>query len=731
MRELPPDYLDRAYAAVLGKLIGVYLGRPFENWTYQRIVRELGPIEYYVHDRLDCPLIVTDDDIAGTFTFIRALEDHGARADLSSREIGETWLNYIVEQRSILWWGGNGNSTEHTAWLNLKRGIAAPMSGSIAPMGEPSRSRSARRFSSTAGRSSPRATRNSPRALPSKRRASAMMARRSTPPSYGRRWRRKPLSPRDIDHLLEVGLAQISSESPIARLIADVRRWRSQYPDWRDARSQIEKNYGYDKYPGNCHVVPNHAIMIMAVLYAPDDFARAQTIVCTSGWDTDCNAGNVGCLIGAMLGLAGIDAGPDWRGPVADRMLISSADGGGAINDAVRVTYRLVDLGRRLAGAAPMAPPKQGAQFHFSLPGSVQGFRVEATGAGALRVSNEPFEGGRALSIRYEGLGAEPAAVLTPTFTAPDVVRMRTYELMATPMLYSGQTVRARVIAEASNPGAVEVALRALVYARNDALSAVDGDAAALSPGAETSSPGAFPTRAGNRSNRSVSPCGRTRSGASGAVRLDYLSWDGAPDLRLRRPDETSDFWRRSWVNGVSLLSKNFPQAFRISQDRDEGLLIHGTRQWTDYHVAATVTVNLAEYAGVGVRVQGLRRYYAALLVRPDVFRIVKVFDDARETLTETSFDWDFETPYPLVLEVVGRQLRASIGAVDLVGYRRRVDEWRRRAGHLGGGAVVRRDSRHGDVDAILSPRQETSAASVIASSAPASGRSPLDETPF
>ena len=135
MRELPPDYLERAYAAVLGKLIGVYLGRPFENWTYQRIVRELGPIEYYVHDRLDCPLIVTDDDIAGTFTFIRALEDHGARADLSSREIGETWLNYIVEQRSILWWGGNGNSTEHTAWLNLKRGIAAPMSGSIAANG--------------------------------------------------------------------------------------------------------------------------------------------------------------------------------------------------------------------------------------------------------------------------------------------------------------------------------------------------------------------------------------------------------------------------------------------------------------------------------------------------------------------------------------------------------------------------------------------------------------------
>ena len=45
MTTLPPDYPERAYAAVLGKLIGVYLGRPFVGWTYQRIMNELGPIE--------------------------------------------------------------------------------------------------------------------------------------------------------------------------------------------------------------------------------------------------------------------------------------------------------------------------------------------------------------------------------------------------------------------------------------------------------------------------------------------------------------------------------------------------------------------------------------------------------------------------------------------------------------------------------------------------------------
>jgi ADP-ribosylglycohydrolase len=667
MRELPPDYLERAYAAVLGKLIGVYLGRPFENWTYQRIVRELGPIEYYVHERLDCPLIVTDDDIAGTFTFIRALEDHGARPDLSAKEIGETWLNYIVEQRSILWWGGNGNSTEHTAWLNLKRGISAPASGSIATNGAPVAEQiGAQIFIDGWAIVAP----GDPKLAARLAEQAALVSHDGAAVDAAKLWaamEAEAFVSRDIEHLLEIGLAQISSESPIARMIADVRRWRGQFPDWRDTRTEIERNYGYDKYPGNCHVVPNHAIMIMAALYAPDDFARAQTIVCTSGWDTDCNAGNVGCLIGAMLGLTGIDAGPDWRGPVADRMLLSSADGGGAINDAIRVTYRLVDLGRRLAGAPPMAAPKEGAHFHFSLPGSVQGFRAEAHSPGALRVSNEPFEAGRALFIHYEGLGAEPAAVLTPTFTTPDVVRMRTYELMATPLLYSGQTVRARVIAEPSNSADVEVALRALVYDRHDALSAVDGDAVALSPGAETVLSWRIPDT-GGQPIQSIGVALRSRSeGAGGAVRLDHLRWDGEPDLRLRRPDETSDFWRRSWVNGVSFFSKNFPQAFRISQDRDEGLLIHGTRQWTDYRVAATVTVNLAAYAGVGVRVQGLRRYYAALLVRPDVFRIVKAFDGAVTTLAETSFAWDFETPYPFVVEVAGSQLRASIGAVELV----------------------------------------------------------------
>ena len=124
------NYAERVYAGVLGKVIGVYLGRPFEGWTYEMIQERLGDIDNYVHEQLGVPLIVTDDDISGTFTFLRALEDHGFDKNITAEQIGNSWLNYLIENRTILWWGGLGNSTEHTAYLRLKQGVKAPLSGS-------------------------------------------------------------------------------------------------------------------------------------------------------------------------------------------------------------------------------------------------------------------------------------------------------------------------------------------------------------------------------------------------------------------------------------------------------------------------------------------------------------------------------------------------------------------------------------------------------------------------
>ena len=66
---------------------------------------------------------------------MRALEDYGYAPDLTPAQIGQTWLNYLVEGKTILSWAGLGCSTEHTAYLRLKKGIPAPASGSIAMNG--------------------------------------------------------------------------------------------------------------------------------------------------------------------------------------------------------------------------------------------------------------------------------------------------------------------------------------------------------------------------------------------------------------------------------------------------------------------------------------------------------------------------------------------------------------------------------------------------------------------
>ena len=139
----------------------------------------------------------------------------------------------------------------------------------------------------------------------------------------------------DLNKLIDTAVAFIPQDCLIYRMIDELREWHQQEPDWRKGRELIAEKYGYDRYGGNCHMIPNHALIIHSLLHGDDDFQKSLMIVNTCGWDTDCNSGNVGCLLGIKNGLEGIEqSGPDWRGPVADRILIPTADGGNSVTDA-------------------------------------------------------------------------------------------------------------------------------------------------------------------------------------------------------------------------------------------------------------------------------------------------------------------------------------------------------------------------------------------------------------
>ena len=48
--------------------------------------------------------------------------------------------------------------------------------------------------------------------------------------------------------------------------------------------------------------------------------------------------------------------GPDWRGPVADRLFLAATEEGRAVTDALIENYRIVNTGRALQLEPPITP---------------------------------------------------------------------------------------------------------------------------------------------------------------------------------------------------------------------------------------------------------------------------------------------------------------------------------------------------------------------------------------
>ena len=608
---MPLDYLERVYAGFLGKLIGVYLGRPVENWTHDRIAETFGEITGYIHEARGRRLVITDDDISGTFVFLRALRDHGFNPDITSAQIGETWLNSIIEGKTILWWGGMGHSTEHTAYLRLKDGLRAAESGSAATNGVvTSEQIGAQIFIEGWAMVWPgqpaRAADLAGRAARVSHDGEAVYAAQVVAALAS-----AAFTESDLDVLLDTALGLIPADCVIRRLIDDLRRWHATGEDWRATRDRLEAEYGYDRYPGICHVVPNHGLVILALLHGAGEFDRSLSIVNTCGWDTDCNSGNVGCILGIRNGLDGI--GDRWREPVADRLYLPSADGGGSITDAVRETYAVVDAGRQLAGLPPLEPRPR---FDFSLPGSVQGWRSGTHENGGLR-----FEG----------------RTSTPTFIPPDMKDFVSgYQLIASPTLYPGQTVTARL---RSGTG------RLFLSHYNAADESVSIEGPQFEDGAVTwvvPDTGGYPIH---------------EIGIEGDGVLELLDWHGVPTTEW--PILPGVMAQRAWTNAVYRLD---PTGV-VVQNEDLGLLMQGTREWDNYVVAADITPRMAVASGLGVRLQGMRRGYLLMFGPPGEVQLVRLGAE-KAVLDSYSYGWKPYETYRVVIEAVNEKL--SVWVDDL-----------------------------------------------------------------
>lgn len=665
---LSQEYKDKIYAGVLGKMIGVYLGRPVEGWPYQSIIDRFGEIPYYVNEELGLPLIVADDDLSGTFAFFRAMEDHGYPTSLSAAQIGQAWLNYIIENRSILWWGGLGNSTEHTAYLHLKHGIPAPKSGSMELNGPVlSQQIGAQIFMDAYAMMCPGDPESANRLV----RACAAVSHDGVAvdaAGFLGALEAAAFDERDLNKLFD-GCRRFIVTDQLRALVDDVRDICAREPDWRKVRKTLDSRYGYHLYPGPCHMIPNHAMVLAAILCAGDSFAQSVKIGASAAWDTDCNAGNVGCFNGIRLGVAALDDGPDFRGPVADRMLVVTSDGGEGITDAVKETRRIITAAEITRSMAPSVPAER---FAFECPGSVQGFMpcpYEPHPKATVLIDNANSAAqGDGLRLTFPALGeGANASVSVATFLDLNE-EYRNYETYVSPTLYATQTVTA--VTDCLGHDGPSMRLYVWYADRDGTLQKSPSPWSRL-PGGKNTVSWTIPDNGGLPILRFGLEFS-SRQRYCGSVVIRTLDWSNTPakieqkGVMMRDMWDLNPFWAKMFVSGAQSFTPNLNCTYCISHPEPGGLATTGTRDFADYTVSSALKPSMHARFGLVARCCGHRRYYAALLSGGDTLQLVRRWDDEETVLASAPFSYQEFERYQLTLSVRGGELSATVGGLTL-----------------------------------------------------------------
>ncbi|MDO4940953.1 MAG: ADP-ribosylglycohydrolase family protein [Erysipelotrichaceae bacterium] len=360
-RENYKEYLYKVYSSWYGKIIGIRLGAPVESWDYKKILETYHGKHGYLKDY---GIFAADDDSNGPLFFVRALLD---KNDITSEDIGNCFLNYIQEYSGFFWWGGIGISSEHTAYENLKNGIKAPKSGSSEQNGLMIAEQiGGQIFSDCWGYVSGYD--------PLLAKDLAIKASKVTHDLNGNEGAIfvavaicLAMQYDDIHKVVYDSLDYLDKNLEYYKVMKDIcEYYENNSDDYLSCFDYILNNYGYDKYPGTCHIIPNSSLMVMSLMYGNGDFDYTMEMLNNCGWDTDCNCGNVGSILGALLGIDNIDK--KWIEPINDIVNASSCVGCLNIQTISESSRMFAKLAYKLKNIEIVD------DNHFDLPYSSEGF---------------------------------------------------------------------------------------------------------------------------------------------------------------------------------------------------------------------------------------------------------------------------------------------------------------------------------------------------------------------
>ncbi len=675
--KIPQDYLRRVYAGWLGKVIGIRLGAPIEGWSYEMIRNTFGELNGYPASYKN---FAADDDSNGPLFFIRALEDCGDIGRFDAQDVANALLNYAPFEHGFFWWGGYGVSTEHTAYLNLRNGIPAPRSGSIEQNGSTMAEQiGGQIFIDPWGLVAP----GNPE-LAAKLAEKAASVTHGGNGVYGGVFIACCVSQafveKDVRTVMEKALAFIPADCEYTKVVRAVMDFYDRNPDnWRACFDFLHDNFGYDKYPGNCHIIPNAGVIALALLYGRGSYSDTINICNMCGWDTDCNVGNAGCIMGVLVGIEGIDY-EKYAAPINDFLASSSVIGSLNATDLPFGASYFAKLGYMLAGEEP---PKEWQGIlneridscHFEYPTSTHAIRGRSQSRfHILNTDEQANTGSRSLKITvFNGRPGSEHYFYKQTYYGPEDFDDSRYDPFFSPLCYPGQTVHMSVMLEQGKNG-VEVFAQPYVKLGISGEILRGEKVSAAEPGWKELSL-TIPAGLSDRVDETGVILSCTAKGFAMdpiTAYLDDLYYDGRPDYKIDFNREGMSVWHNLHqdVHQFARLKGHtyLEDGWLSLSCGDFGEMYTGHYNWTDYSFEGTLKPLTGEDCFLNVRVQGAMRSYAAGFSKGRLVLDKNYY--GYSTLCDREFAVEPGREYKVEVSACGDMLQVSVDGVKLLEHR-------------------------------------------------------------